>query len=287
MLNRLKKIQMETYVEICLHTETNEQAEILIAQLEQAGFEGFEERERELFAFVKQGRFQSIELQEAITRLSVSYSERVVPPTNWNTEWEKNFEPVLVDNFCYVRAPFHPPVPGVQHDLLITPKMSFGTGHHATTWMVIHAMKDLEFSGKRVLDFGTGTGILAILAEKCGAELVLAIDNDEQCILNASENISDNQCDRIKLQKQDHIGDDPLFDIILANINRNTILANLAGMRQHLTPQGVLVLSGLLEEDLEQLGDSAKIQGLISEQLEHRDHWVCVQLKFDGPLSEN
>src|SRR5205085_7037613 len=138
-------------------------------------------------------------------------------------EWEKNFERVIIDDFVAIRAPFHKPIQKVTHEIVITPKMSFGTGHHATTFMMIQQMQDVDFKNKKVLDFGTGTGILAILAEKLGATKITAIDNDEWSISNANENIKTNNCRNIQLLLSDSPMLSQKFDVILANINKSVI----------------------------------------------------------------
>ena len=168
---------------------------------------------------------------------------------NWNALWESNFQPIIVDDFCVLRADFHDPIPGTPYEIIITPKMSFGTGHHATTYMMVSQMKQFHFTGSVVADFGTGTGILAILAEKLGAKQIDAIDYDEWSIENATENIERNNSKKIRLVKADTFVTGRIYDIILANINRNVIIDNLINISQSLKPGGTLLLSGLLEAD--------------------------------------
>ena len=157
--------------------QTTEWQEVLIALLGELGYEGFQQEEEILRAYVREEQFDRAALEVVLRQFEVGYTDQRLAERNWDEEWEKNFEPVVVDDFCAIRAHFHKPITGVEHALLITPKMSFGTGHHATTFMMIRAMGELDFQGKRVLDFGTGTGVLAILAERLGAGSVLAIDN--------------------------------------------------------------------------------------------------------------
>ncbi len=133
-------------------------------------------------------------LNDLTSSLQLSFSKTIIEETNWNQVWESNFDPVIVDDFVAVRAHFHEPIKNVQHEIVITPKMSFGTGHHATTYMMMQQMRELDFAGKNVFDFGTGTGVLAILAEKLGAQKVIAIDNDDWSIENADENVKRNNC---------------------------------------------------------------------------------------------
>ena len=181
---------------------------------------------------------------------NLTYSKSIIKEQNWNAVWESNFEPVRVGNFVGIRAHFHPSFePKVQYELAITPKMSFGTGHHATTYSVIELMEGINFKDKTVYDFGTGTGVLAILAQQLGAASVLAVDNDDWCIENAIENVQNNQGVNIKVEKVESAGQNQVFDVILANVNRHIIEDNLEALSQSAKPSSILVLSGLLIED--------------------------------------
>ncbi len=166
-----------------------ENQEILLAQLSSVGYEGFEQLTDKLIACIPEKDHKYEDLQFVIDG-QIPFERIVIEPKNWNEEWEKSFDPVVVDDFCAIRASFHAPIQGVEHDILITPKMSFGTGHHATTFQVIRFMKDMNFKGMSVLDFGTGTGVLAILAEKLGAAGIDAFDNDLWSIENSRDNIN-------------------------------------------------------------------------------------------------
>ena len=267
------------YIQITIQALAAELKDILIARLSEEGFEGFEEEEGRLHAFIPEERFEAAALDALLAEGQLHYERIDLPKTNWNEEWEKNFPPVVVDGFCGVRAYFHEPAAGVEYDLVITPKMSFGTGHHATTYMMLRSMRHLDIAGKTVLDFGTGTGVLAILAEKIGAARVLAIDHDDWCIENARENVLENLCTRISVEKMETIPDNELFFIILANINKNVILAELDAMRQHLSPGGVIVLSGLLQEDLADIGKKAAQYNLTISGRMTKDNWLCLQLE--------
>ncbi|HET7000014.1 MAG TPA: 50S ribosomal protein L11 methyltransferase, partial [Puia sp.] len=194
-------------------------------------------------------------------------------------EWEKDFEPVTVNHFCAIRAHFHKAVPQVKYDIIITPKMSFGTGHHATTYMMIAAMEHLDLQQKSVLDFGTGTGVLAILACKMGADPVMAIDSDELSIDNARENIAVNDCEKVKVELKDSLTGTGRFDIILANINLRVILENMDSIRQHLNQTGVLIGSGVLESDKEKIRELATAAGFTFELQMIRDNWMSFSLK--------
>jgi ribosomal protein L11 methyltransferase len=256
-------------------------ADVLIALLMDLGFEGFEEAEDALHGFVREDRLNKEELHTALSRLITGYTLTAIPERNWNEEWEKNFDPVVVDGFCAVRAHFHAPIPGVKHDLLITPKMSFGTGHHATTYMMMESMQYLDFVDKRVLDFGTGTGVLAILAEKLGARTVLAIDHDDWSIENARENIAENHCSVITVTQMDTIPSEDKFDFVLANINKNVILNQLHAIRQQLRMGGVILLSGLLSDDFEDIEKEVVANNYSVSGRMTKGNWICLKVEKD------
>jgi ribosomal protein L11 methyltransferase len=274
---------MNNYIKISIAFISPEQSDILIAQLSECGYEGFEEEENHLHAFISQEEFDEPKLSEVIAAHSLSFSKQIIEQRNWNEEWEKDFEPVVVGGFCAIRASFHKPVIHVKNEIIITPKMSFGTGHHATTYLMIQAMEQIDFINKSVFDFGTGTGVLAILGEKLGAKNIDAVDVDDWSINNALENISENHCSVINLEKSDHISSEKKFDIILANINKNVILPNLAAMRQQLTKQGVLLLSGLLESDFEDIQENAQKNNMNILKRLNRENWICIHLIKTNP----
>jgi ribosomal protein L11 methyltransferase len=251
--------------------------EILIALLPDLGYEGFEQQESALQAFQPAELFNAAALEALLQPYKLSYSSATLEERNWNEEWEKSFEPVKVDHFCAVRAIFHPPIPGVTHELIVTPKMSFGTGHHATTFMMLQSMQHIDFQHKHVLDFGTGTGVLAILAEKLGAASILAIDNDDWSIENARENISENTCFSISAEKTDKIPTDRSFDIILANINKHVLLGEMRSIGQQLTIGGVILMSGLLDNDFEEIENEAKINNLSISERMTKGSWICLK----------
>lgn len=264
------------FIEISVDMADEDQRSLLIAELAELGYEGFEETEQGLKGYIKDEAFDESALNNLFNNKSLSYSKSVIKEQNWNEVWESNFEPVQVEDFVGIRAAFHEPMPGVTHEIVITPKMSFGTGHHATTWLVMQQMRDLDFSGKSVFDFGTGTGVLAILAEKLGASTVVAVDNDDWCIENASENISVNVCDRIEIQKVDAVEMKQHFDIVIANINRNIILDNLTGMEAALMPDGTMLLSGLLEQDEAEIRTAAEAVKLVHLKTVQKNGWIAM-----------
>jgi len=266
------------YLQITIPVNDLSIQEMLIARLAEEGYEGFEEQESSLQAFIPEEKFNPMELEALLSGWELSYTQDRLGAKNWNEEWEKNFQPVVVEDFCAIRASFHPPIGGVQQELLITPKMSFGTGHHATTYMMVAAMQHLDLKDRRVLDFGTGTGVLAILAERLGAKEVLAIDYDDWSIENALENVGENHCTSITVKKADSIPEGPLFDIILANINKHVILKELHAIRQQLEQGGVILLSGLLHEDFDDMENEALKNDLSISQRMTRGNWICLKL---------
>jgi ribosomal protein L11 methyltransferase len=270
---------MANHFEILIPTDNASQMEILIAQLAEMGFEGFEEEETQLHAFVKDDEFREEEFMRLLKKIGLGYEKKLLTEQNWNESWEKNFNPVRIGNFCVVRSSFHKPDQNTLFEIIITPKMSFGTGHHATTFMMIEAMQKLKIKGKKVLDFGTGTGILAILAEKMGAESVYAFDLDDWSIANAMENLSENGCKRIRLGKRSEIPDETDFDLILANINKYVIFNSLQEMQQQLNEDGVVLLSGILTDDLLELNTIMAQHNLRLEESKEMENWICARLR--------
>lgn len=254
-----------------------EEAEKLIALLSEQGFDGFIEEGMTLIAFIPEASFSQQDFEKILEKFSIlAYSKTIIENINWNQKWEEEFQPVTVDDFAGIRAHFHQPLKGVQHEMVITPKMSFGTGHHATTYMVIQLMRDLDFKGKKVLDFGTGTGVLAILAEKMGAAAISAIDSDEWSITNATENCEQNNCSVISLKQADAVPADGQYDIILANINLNVILANMPTLASVAVQSAKIILSGFLTSDEQTIITSANASGLKKIALLRQKEWIAL-----------
>lgn len=264
------------YVQLTIDKVSAEQSEILIAQLSELGFDGFEESENSLAAFIDDAAFNQDDVNEIFAIHNLTFSKSVLEQKNWNEEWEKNFEPVMVDDFALIRAAFHEPAKNVEHEIIITPKMSFGTGHHATTYLMIQQMRGLNFKNKSVFDFGTGTGILAILAEKLGALSITAVDNDEWSINNAEENIAENNCKNIQLQLCEAPVLVKQFDVVLANINKNVILQFISVLETGLAINGHLLVSGLLAQDENDILFAASGLGLKHIVTVSRDKWICI-----------
>ncbi len=274
---------MATYIQLEFQNISSEQSDLLIAQLSEIGFDGFEEGENSLKAFIPANDFIGAAVKEIAASQNLSFTQTTIEETNWNAVWESNFQPVIVDDFVIrtpwvgIRADFHDPLVGVEHEIVITPKMSFGTGHHATTFMMIQQMKDIDFNNKTVFDFGTGTGILAILAEKLGASKIVAVDYDEWSIENAEENLVRNNCSKFSLKKSDNASGDGQYDIILANINKNVILDNFSLLVKQLSPKGTLLLSGLLEADESDILSEASKFPLIFKVKSSRNNWISIR----------
>jgi ribosomal protein L11 methyltransferase len=270
---------MEDYIEIIIPVSSEEQSSLFIASLTALGFDGFLEEAACLKAYIPYLTFNRSEFESWCSESQVQAQQNLVKPTNWNQQWESNFQPVNVGKFAVVRASFHSPVNEVEYDIIINPKMSFGTGHHATTYMMIDQMKGIDFLNKRVLDFGTGTGVLAILSKKMGASYVAAIDNDTWSIENATENIHLNGTMEIVLNCASFPPAQDTFDIILANINKSVLLRFISHFHSLLNPGGLLLLSGFLKDDVEDLSTAAQTNGFIIENAQFQNEWVLLRLK--------
>lgn len=272
---------MENFSRLLIENLDPNLSDLLIAQLSGLGFEGFEEEDKSLSAYIEERKLNKDEVEKLMNQYGLPYTIESIAPTNWNEVWEESFQPVCIGNFVAVRANFHPAFKNVEHEIIITPKMSFGTGHHATTYLMMQAMKDIDLKNKSVLDFGTGTGILAILAEKLGASTITAIDIDDWSIENAAENSTENGCSKIKMVQQDSCKTEKLFDIILANINKNVILENFDNLVTQLKPAGILLLSGLLVSDEEDILSETKRHNVNHIKTETREKWIMMQFVKD------
>lgn len=267
------------YEQWTFHTADVPVREMLTAWLAEAGFEGFEEEADALRAYAPEGTPDRARIAELAAIWEVPYEQGFIEPQNWNKQWEESFEPVVIPGFVTVRAHFHPPASGATpHEVVITPQMSFGTGHHATTRLVMSAMRDLAVEGRRILDFGTGTGVLAILAAQLGAACVVAVDNDEWSVKNATDNVTRNSVENIvevRAGRLEAAGEAP-FDGALANINRNILLAHAADLRRLLRPGGWCVMSGILVEDVPAVVEAAQSAGWTYMQQSGEEKWAAV-----------
>jgi ribosomal protein L11 methyltransferase len=250
-----------------------EQQNILISQLNDLKAEGFEQKDDELIAYFNENNFDSYEVNKILP--GFKYSTSTIADQNWNAVWESNFQPVVINNFCGIRAKFHAPIESVKHEIIITPKMSFGTGHHATTYMMIEQMSEMDFKGKDVFDFGTGTGILAILAEKLGAEKVIAIDVDDWSIKNSEENCRKNNCTKVYTSLSTNLPDQQ-YDIVLANINKNVILQYLLHLKKLLKKDSLILFSGLLVEDEQDILTACTFYDIKLKKKLIRNNWISL-----------
>ncbi len=269
---------MKKYIKIDINTSSPEQEDILLASLSEIQFYAFEQEENHLLAYINEVDYDEKLFHEAVDASQI-VSIEIIEDTNWNAQWESDFKPVRIGDFAIIRADFHEAPTGVKFDLLITPKMSFGTGHHATTWLMVAQMEHISFQGKSVLDFGTGTGVLAILAEKLGAAEVLAIDLDEWSINNTSENVHHNNCKKITVELRDNLEGLKKVDIILANINLNILDISSASISEIQTAGSLLLTSGFLQKDvaaIEKIFISKNYQKV--SQME-KDNWVTILFK--------
>lgn len=259
-------------------------SEILVAELAEYGFESFVDTENGISAYIQESEWNSTILDDIYilknSDFSVSYTFKTIEQVNWNEEWEKNFNPITVENRCTIRAPFHNK-PNTEYDIVIEPKMSFGTGHHETTYMMLKFLLDENFEEKSVLDMGCGTGVLAIMASKRNAKTITAIDIDPWCYENTSENISQNQCEHIEVKLGDaKLLENQLFHTIIANINRNILLNDLPAYAKSMHANGTLFLSGFYREDIEAITEVCTNLGLKLVKTLERNRWVA--LKFEN-----
>lgn len=256
--------------------------DILVALLSELEFESFSTTDTGVEAYVQEELDNELAVKEiSIDGFSISYQRLEIPKTNWNEEWEKNFHPVFVDDLVCIRAHFHSANNSSKHDIVITPKMSFGTGHHDTTWLMSKTLFEVDVKNKSVLDMGCGTGILAILAYQLGAKPVLGIDIDEWSIENSIENAMNNQASEIEFKKGDValLPSTESFDVILANINKNVLKKDLANYYKALKLNGTILLSGFFVADVEELSQLATSIGFDVLQHYHKNEWAVIKLK--------
>ncbi len=258
---------------------------ILIAYADLAGLDGIEQTSEGLIIHSDQSGaisdyIEQISLLPFISSDKISLSE--VPKENWNKQWESSFQPIKVDDFCGVRAGFHEPLLHVDHEIIINPELAFGTGHHETTYMMIEQMRDIDFQNKTVLDYGCGTAILAILAERLGAKSIYGIDIDEQAIKCAYECLEVNKVGHVRLDTGNIEIVLGSYDIILANINRNVLLSTVEAIHRSVDKNGLILLSGILQEDLNLVLSKYKETGFIQKKLLQKGEWCSVLMSPDA-----
>ncbi|NDV46144.1 50S ribosomal protein L11 methyltransferase [Paludibacter sp. 221] len=273
------------YIEISISITPFEEyiADVIAAELGEIGFDSFVPNERGLVAYVQEEKFDKRLFEETIKNIpfgnNIEYSIKSIPQKNWNEEWEKNFfQPIVIGNECVIHSSFHKDIPQAKYDIVIDPKMSFGTGHHETTSLMIEEILKMDLHDKKVLDMGCGTSVLAILASMRGAKDITAIDIDPWCTENSQENIELNNATGIKIM----LGGAELlqgmsFDIIIANINRNILLADMSQYAKYLTNNGELYMSGFYKEDIPVIEAEANKNGLKLEYFREKNNWVVVK----------
>jgi ribosomal protein L11 methyltransferase len=270
------------YIELSVAVEPKEQgSDILIAQLSELGFESFVETEEGFCAYIQEVEYSEEEIDftfgDFAELFKIDYTSKIIPKQNWNKEWENNFQPIEVDGKCYIRAPFHEAKKDFLYDVIIEPKMSFGTGHHDTTQLMIQKLMLLDVKNKSLLDMGCGTGVLAIVAAMMGASPITAIDIDDWSFENTIENLERNNINKVLVHKGDaQILAGKLFHTILANINKNVLLADILVYSKSLEKNGNLILSGFFETDIQELTTKALEVGFTFQDKKISNKWAML-----------
>jgi len=268
------------YIELIFDTSNSsiQQQELLIAKLYQLGFDSFQETETLLKAFVLLPNFDLNMLKYRLADTTFEILEiNQLNQKNWNSIWESSFDPVVISDECRIRATFHKVDQEREFDIILDPKMAFGTGHHDTTFLMMQSLLSMSLERKTVLDVGCGTSILSILSEKKSALSICAIDIDQEAYLNSLENINLNHCEKISVFHMDVFGlDNTLFDVVLANINRNVLLSEMREYVNRLSVGGALVLSGFFDSDFDKINDCVLALGLILCSKKSKNKWQCL-----------
>jgi ribosomal protein L11 methyltransferase len=265
-------------------TASPDQADILLAELGEIGFDIFEDSDTGLIAYCQTDLFDLVVFKDLISRYQflgpIQYEIQEIQKQNWNAVWETNYDPIRIADLVFIRANFHPSEPGYQIEIVINPKMSFGTGHHETTFQMSQALFDLNLTGKSVLDAGTGTGILAFVAKKLGATFVRGFDIDEWSVENSIENASLNACEEVEFGRGTILDESArMYDVLLANINRNILLDEMDEYADRIVSGGDLLLSGFYTEDIPMLVERAEALGLNYVSQSEKNRWACLRFK--------
>ncbi len=265
-------------------TASPDQADILLAELGEIGFDIFEDSDTGLIAYCQTDLFDLVVFKDLISRYQflgpIQYEIQEIEKQNWNAVWETNYDPIRIADLVFIRANFHPSEPGYQIEIVINPKMSFGTGHHETTFQMSQALFDLNLTGKSVLDAGTGTGILAFVAKKLGATFVRGFDIDEWSVENSIENASLNACEEVEFGRGTILDESArMYDVLLANINRNILLDEMDEYAGRIVSGGDLLLSGFYTEDIPMLVERAEALGLNYVSQSEKNRWACLRFK--------
>lgn len=266
-----------TYLVIKVNCKEDLQ-DVIIANLFELGFDSFQQYDEYLEGSCEKTTYSAEKLQELMELFGdISYEVREEEKVNWNEEWEKNYDPIIIEDKCIVRANFHQIDQKFDYEIVISPKMSFGTGHHATTYQMLAQQMELDHAGKKVIDVGCGTGVLAIMAKMRGAKSVQAIDIDDWCIENSQENFGLNNIDDIISEKKQMTEvKDRDFDIILANINKNVLMEQFQDYARKINAGGWVLLSGFYENDVEDLIAEGKRHALIHKKTTVKDNWAMM-----------
>lgn len=278
------------YIELDIHVKPySPWSEVVISKLAENGFESFTENDQRIQAYIPTEQFDSMNTNELLQSLknknkvdTLVWEEKTIPHQNWNAVWESDFQPVEVGEELIISAPFHNVKKNYKMEVVIQPQMSFGTGHHSTTWLIAKWFLNQQLENKSVLDMGTGTGILAILAKKCGAYSVLGIDIEEGACENAMDNVALNDASGIEIVLGDEksIPKGSKFDFIIANINKNILLSHLKTYVKHLNPDGKIVMSGFFETDVEEITKAAELHNLCLKNTYSSNNWAAIELEL-------
>ncbi len=270
------------YIEVSVNVKPREQgSDVLIAHLSDLGFESFVESENGFLAYIQEEEYSEDEIKLTFGDyqdiFKIEFTTKVIPKQNWNKEWESNFQPIDVEGKCYIRAPFHEKKTGYLLDIIIEPKMSFGTGHHDTTQLMIRILMLLNVKNQSLLDMGCGTGVLAITASMLGSNPIIAIDIDEWSYENTIENLAKNNINNVIVNKGDaQILEGKTFHTILANINKNVLLNDMPIYKKALEENGNLILSGFFETDIKEIKENAENLGLKYEERYVSNQWAAL-----------
>lgn len=258
-------------------------SEILITYLAEIEFESFEQNENKVDAYIQKPHFSEEKVNEVLKHIQtqVTFNHKEIEDENWNAEWEKSFSPIYIDKLCIIRAPFHPKEHRFEQEIVINPQMSFGTGHHQTTYLIMKAMFGIDFENKTVLDMGSGTGILAILAEKLSCKEAVAIDIDEWAYHNTMDNLKLNNCTKIKVQKggAELLTEKNKYQIVLANINRNILTQDMYHYALSMQKEGEILFSGFYTSDIEIIEKEANKHELSIIEIKEKEGWAMVRCK--------
>ena len=275
------------YLEVSLTTSPCNEItnDVLAAVLGEIGFDSFVNSEQGILAYIQQNKFDEMLLKKTLETFplpdtDINYAIHTTEDKDWNEEWEKNyFQPIVIDNRCVIHSTFHKNVPQAEYDIVINPQMAFGTGHHQTTSLILNELLNLDLKNKSVLDMGCGTSILAILASMRGANPVTAIDIDDWCVENSKDNARLNHINNLQIELgcADSLQGREPFDIIIANINRNILLADMQSYVKVMHPGSVLYISGFYIEDIPLLREEAERLGLRFEHSNHKDNWADIK----------